>query len=100
MINHDVTDRIATERIITIRCLSLAAAKAHVTNNDVMGVELHRVAGDANTVARCAAAVAAGHVSIDRIDHEERKTGGFLVAVHWRNLKVDSNRLIPTIAKV
>src|ERR1051325_9487607 len=52
VINHDVADRIAAERIVAVRGLGLAAAKTHVTDDHVVGIELDRVACDANAIAR------------------------------------------------
>ena len=40
VVNHDVTDRIASERVFTVPYVCVAAAEAHVSDDYVMGVNL------------------------------------------------------------
>ena len=51
VIDDEVAHRIASERIVAVRRLGLAAAKTHVPDDDIMGVQLHGVARDADAVA-------------------------------------------------
>ena len=40
VVNHNVTDRIASERVFTVPYVCVAAAEAHVSDDYVMGVDL------------------------------------------------------------
>ena len=57
MIDHDIANRVAAERIVAITHPSCSPAKPHVANHDVMCINFHRVARDANAVAWCRATV-------------------------------------------
>lgn len=42
VVNHDVTYRITTERILTIPYMGITTAETHVANDDIMGINLER----------------------------------------------------------
>ena len=52
VVDHDVADRVAADRVVAVADPGLAAAEAHVADDDVVRFELDGVAGDADAVAR------------------------------------------------
>ena len=42
VVNHDVTNRITAERILTIPYMGITTAETHVANDDIMGINLER----------------------------------------------------------
>src|SRR5207248_732746 len=56
VIDHDVSDRISAQRIVAVSDEGFAAAEAHVANDDVVRFKLDSISGDADPIARRAAA--------------------------------------------
>ena len=52
MVNHDVTHRVATKRVLTVGYQRLATTETHVTNDDIVGINLERLASNDDTIAR------------------------------------------------
>ena len=52
MVNHNVSHRIATKGVLAVGNQRLATTETHVTHNDVVGIDLERLSGNADTVAR------------------------------------------------
>src|SRR6185503_4856378 len=53
MIDHDITDRIATDRIISSSHPGFAAAEAHIADHYIVCIDPNSFAGNTNSVARC-----------------------------------------------
>ena len=51
VVNHDIADRIAAERVLAIPYMRIAAAETHVAHHHVVGVHLEALSRHADTVA-------------------------------------------------
>ena len=52
VVNHDVTYRITTERILTIPYMGITTAETHVANDDIMGINLERFTRNHHALTR------------------------------------------------
>src|SRR5690348_949312 len=79
MVHNDVTNRIASQSIVTIKDVRVAPTESHITNDDIVRVNQCALARDTNAVAGCRVAV---NGDIRRLD-----INWFLQMNNSRNIK-------------
>src|SRR5574344_2392437 len=53
MVNHNVSDRVSTKRVLTIPYMCITTTETHVTDNHVMGIYLKTLTCYTYTVTGC-----------------------------------------------